>query len=175
MDKSRVVIFLSFVIIVCTSFYDGYTFEGVLIRTYDKRALCHTKNSVPIDYEEKTTLYPIDRPDTTSFVFLLPDKHIAKTLSNNFSIPDNWVSLKDSIEIWFKDAPYQSSNDSSRLEKKIQVVFEIDTIDSCSVGSNIYNMLINDYYYGDNRKNAKLYLIKDMKKRQFSFPEKVKP
>lgn len=175
MDKSKIVLFLLIVFLVCTSFYDGHSYKGVLIRTFDKSAISHTKDRIPIDYEEKTILYPIDLSDTTSFVFLLPDKHIAKTLSNNLIIPDNWLSIKDSIEIWFKDVPYQKSIDSLLLEKKIQVEFEIEIIDTCSVGRAIYNMLINDYYYGDNRKSAKLYLIKDMKKRQFSFPEKVKP
>lgn len=166
MDKKALISLISIIIIIllCSSCDKQRFIKGTIIRLYDKGCVLHSPNQIPIDAQERTIVSASVFKDSTDIAYILPHQFLASLLSRSIELPDNWVFLKDSIDTWFRETPFRTNVDSLLLEKRIDVNFELIHLDTTLVEKKIYDMLVSDYYIGNNRKRAKLYLVKSIKR-----------
>ena len=137
------------------------TRRGVLVQSYDKDCVNHGPDELPIDYETRTNLYALDElsPDV---VFIIPDEDF---FLPGLVLPGRSVSVQDSVRTLLRDVRYTDSVDSCRLEKRREIEMDVLRIDPAQVKDWRYQMLLSDYYIGQNREKARLYVVAGIRRR----------
>ena len=163
MDK--VLIFITFICVLscCHPSKEGDK-VGCLVLTHDRNSVIHDDTVHPIDLEETLSFYPNKIDQSPNAVFLLPDKNIFWAVSSKMDLPCNWLSLKDSIRLWFKSVPYLEGNGDNKLQKVLPVMYDFKQLDSSLIGAERYEMLQSDYSRGLQVTQSDLFIVLSLKR-----------
>ena len=137
---------------------------GSLVLTHDRESVIHDASIHPIDFEENLSFYPSKRDQSQNAVFLIPNKHVFGAVSSKVSLPPNWLSLKDSIRIWFESVPYMDTNENNKLQKILPVKYSVKQLDSSLIGGERHEMLQSDYSRGQQVTQSELFIILSLKR-----------
>ena len=161
MKKHFSLFLAAFLIITGADAQQIETRRGVLVQSYDKECVNHGPDELPIDYETRTNLYALDElsPDV---VFIILDEDF---FLPGLVLPGGSVSVRDSVRTLLHDVRYTDSVDPRRLEKRREIEMDVLRIDPAQIEDWRYQMLLRDYYIGQNREKARLYVVAGIRRR----------
>ena len=144
---------------------DGF-YHGVLIMTFDKAMEYPVEGQIPIDFQIYTYLEADGELGSPNNILLLPELHLFNLICAKVDdIPLDWLEQLYSINLWFSNTPSIPSSRPGRLEKRVEVYFDVIRVDALVVGEPIHTMLASDYSIsGTDIKNAKVFLVKNLYK-----------